>query len=393
MAVWYTLLLLSGLAILVPMAVWSVECAAALLPARRRRYDAMRRPRLAILVPAHNEAHVIRQTLDNLRRQILAGDWLVVIADNCTDDTARIARDSGTLVFERHDELHQGKSYALDFGLRSLGSDPPEVLVVVDADCQADSGSIDRMARLASATGAPVQANYLLESPDEPKLAELAFLIKNFVRPSGLDRLGLPCFLNGSGMAFPARILQDSILSNGQIAEDKWLTVDLALLGCVPIFCPDARITSNFPNQQGAKVSQATRWLHGHLECIVRQGPRLLAGAMRQRRIDLFGLFLDLCVPPLSLLLASWTVVFALTVVAGVLTGKWLPVILTVAEGFLMAGSFYAVAVKFGPNGIGKLLLAGPAYLLGKLPLLAGFVFRRERKWVRTERDPPQPPD
>ena len=348
-------------------------------------------------MPAHNEERVIRQTVDNLRAQILPGDRLVVIADNCTDGTVRIARESGALVLERNDPAHQGKSYALDFGVRSLSADPQEVLIFVDADCQASPGAIDRMARVASVAGAPVQADYILESRDDPspkdQLAGLAFLVKNFVRPSGLDRLGLPCLLNGSGMAFPAGVLADRIMANGRIAEDKWRTADLAVSGHIPLFCRDARITSNFPDKARAKATQATRWLHGHLECMMRQGPRLLAAAARQRRADLLCLCLDLCVPPLSLLVASWTVVFAFAFLAGVLTGEWLPAMLAAAGGVLMGASFLAVAIRFGPSGIWKSLLAGPAYVVPKVALLGRFVLRRERKWVRTERDSVQPPE
>src|SRR5215813_12253231 len=342
MTVWNMLLLGLSAGILIPMAVWSLECAVALLPPRRMDwYTRARRPRIAVLVPAHNEADVIRKTLKGLASQILPGDRLIVIADNCNDNTAGIARGSGGIIVERHDSVHQGKSYALDYGVESLAADPPEVFIFVDADCHALPGAIDHMARLAYATGRPVQANFSFESRLQAtswdQLAELACLVKNFVRPSGLDRFGLPCFLNGSGMAFPAGILRNSILANGRIAEDKWLTVELALQRHVPVFCREAKITSRLATQKYAKATQTTRWLHGHLECMLLQGPRLLAGAIRQRRIDLLGLLLDLSVPPLSLLLMLWIPALAATAIAGILGRGWIPVIPTAAGGLFMA--------------------------------------------------------
>jgi cellulose synthase/poly-beta-1,6-N-acetylglucosamine synthase-like glycosyltransferase len=203
---------------------------------------------------------------------------------------------------------------------RSMQEDQPEVFVVIDADCTVHPGALDRLGPSAFSSGRPVQANYLLELSGQQRplqpLAALAFKIRNLVRPSGLDRLGLPCFLNGSGMAFPAAIIEGSVLANGKITEDRWLTVDLALAGYAPLLCREAKVTSRLPGQKRAEVSQSTRWLHGHLECMRAQGPRLLVGAIRQRRLDLFALLLDLIVPPLSLLMMLWLATLSVTVAA-----------------------------------------------------------------------------
>lgn len=63
-----------------------------------------------------------------------------MVADNCTDDTARLASAAGAEVIERHDALLRGKGYALDFGVRHLAQQPPDVVIVVDADCQVAEG-------------------------------------------------------------------------------------------------------------------------------------------------------------------------------------------------------------------------------------------------------------
>ncbi len=161
------------------------------------------------LVPAHNEALVILRTLTSLAPQLLPGDRVVVIADNCSDATAQLATQAGAMVLDRRDPVLRGKSYALDFAVRAMERNPPEVFVVIDADCTVHPGALDAMARLAFAAGRPVQASYVLELPADAKppqrLTAMAFRVKNHVRPNGLDRLGLPCFLNGSGMGFSPR--------------------------------------------------------------------------------------------------------------------------------------------------------------------------------------------
>lgn len=389
-------LLIGTLGILMPMAIWSLECAAALLPPRKRVPAANTpRPTVTVLVPAHNESSVIGHTLATLAPQILSGDRVVVIADNCTDDTAGIARHAGTVVLERHAPVLKGKSYALDYAVRSLQDNLPDVFVVIDADCTVHPGAIDQLARLSFSTGRPVQANYLMDLPVNPSplqpIAILAFRIKNFVRPRGLDRLGVPCFLNGSGMAFPTSVMQTAAWASGRLAEDKWLTVDLILAGHAPLFCGDAKITSRLPGQKLAEVSQSTRWLHGHLQCMTAQGPRLLLGAIRQRRLDLFAMLFDLLVPPLSLLLMLWLVALSATLAGALLHFGWIPVIAAAGGGLIMALSLAGVIYRFEEKGITHSLWAVPSYVASKLPIYAAFVLRREKNWVRTERDPIPP--
>jgi glycosyltransferase involved in cell wall biosynthesis len=135
------------------------------------------RPRLAVLIPAHNESAGIAGTIHNLLPQLTTGDRLVVIADNCTDDTAQAARQAASeatataevLILERHDPEHRGKGYALAFGRAALTAEPPEVVVFVDADCRVTSGTVADLAAWAHETGRPIQADYLLSTPNQGK--------------------------------------------------------------------------------------------------------------------------------------------------------------------------------------------------------------------------------
>ena len=392
MPIWNLTLLSLALVCMVPMTVWAVECAAALLP-KRKSVDRPggRRPGITLLIPAHNEAGGIRATLENLSSQLCGADHMVVVADNCTDRTADIARQCGATVIERHEPERRGKSHALEFGIRSLKEDSTEVVIVIDADCAARPGAIARLAQMAFDSGRPVQASYYLQPPEagesRHRMAALAFTIKNVVRPGGLARLGLPCFLNGSGMAFPAGTIRSINWANGRIAEDKWMTVDMALAGHVPVFCEESRICSRLPAQSGALTTQSTRWLHGHLEAMLVPGPRLIWGAIRQRRPELLALALDLLVPPFSLLILLWLAGMSMSVAAGLLGAAWTPAALLAAGGALAGASFAAAAWRFGDGGLWKPLAAAPGYVLSRIPLLAAFLVRRQRHWIPTERD------
>ncbi len=419
-------LFLIALGLLVPIAVLFIECSAALLPSGAESgVKNVPRPRVAVLVPAHNEASGIGATLETILPQLTAQDRLVVIADNCTDETAAVAkrycnneaallalalpdtpapklleaqeqaeseRTFGVIVVERQDAERRGKGYALDYGLRFIEGDPPDVVVVVDADCIVHEGTILGIAGLAASVARPVQATYLMEQPANPRpkdsVSALAFMVKNLVRPSGLAKLRLPCFLTGTGMAFPWEALASSTIASGNIVEDMQLAVDLAIAGRAPVFCQEAKVMGRLPQQQQAAKSQRTRWEHGHLQTLLTQVPRLLSAAVRQRRFDLLASALDLCVPPLSLLVMLWAAVMGGALVAGMLGASWIPSIFLAIEGLLVLISIVGAWAKFGRNDLPVLtLLAVPLYILWKIPLYLAFLVRRQTKWIRTERD------
>ena len=132
------------------------------------------------------------------------------------------------------------------------------------------------------------------------------FWSKTGVRPQGLDRLGFPGILTGTGMAFPWSVIQSASLASGNIVEDMQLSMDLAIAGHPTLFCPDTKVIGLLPQQAQAAKSQRTRWEHGHLQTMLTQVPRLVREALRQKRLDLLVIALDLSVPPLSLLVMIW---------------------------------------------------------------------------------------
>jgi cellulose synthase/poly-beta-1,6-N-acetylglucosamine synthase-like glycosyltransferase len=381
--------------VLVPVAVLVAESLAALLPGRRQPPDPPGgRPRCAVLVPAHNEEAGIGKTISALRPQLGPDDRLVVVADNCGDGTAAAARSFGAMALERHDPQRRGKGYALDFGVRSLEADPPAVVVIVDADCLVEDGGIDRLVRDAAATGRPVQAAYVLDEPADAgyrdRLSAFAFRFKNVVRPLGLDRLGLPCLLTGTGMAFPWPVLRDASLASGNIVEDMRLGVDLAVAGHPPRLCPEARVRGEMPSARKAAVTQRTRWEHGHLQTLLTQVPGLLRAALARRRLGLLGLALELSVPPLSMLVLLWAVGVAGLAGWWALGGSPLPAVVLASGGLALLLSIFAAWVKFGRQHLPLTsLLAAPFYVLWKVPIYLAFLFRRQREWVRTDRGVP----
>jgi cellulose synthase/poly-beta-1,6-N-acetylglucosamine synthase-like glycosyltransferase len=362
------------------------------LRAYRPRILPSRRPRVGILIPAHDEATAIAETLGSILPQCIVGDRVLVVADNCFDETADIARGLGVEVVERDDPDHRGKGYALDFGMQHLQDDPPEVVIMVDADCQVHPGTIERLARACAETSRPVQALYLMRSAPRAKsqmrIAEFAWVMRNHIRPLGNHRLGLPCQLMGTGMAFPWSAIRKVALASGHIVEDMKLGVDLALAGYPAIFFPDALVTSHFPENKIAEGAQRVRWEHGHLSVILHEVPRMLVRALRERNLALLGLAMDLMVPPLSLLALFVSVVFLASLML-FLSGEviW-PLYLS-----LLTSSLLAVAVALAWFGWGRTivplrqLFAIPFYMMSKIPLYLRFLTARQKTWIKTRRN------
>lgn len=383
-------LLVIAILLAVPAGVLLVEVIAALFASPQMHHEDKCAPRVAILVPAHDEELVVAATVHDLTKQLKEEDRLIVIADNCTDRTAQMATDAGATVIARNDARHRGKGYALDFGIRFLENTPPDVVVIVDADCRVAEGSIAELVRCCMSSRRPAQALYLMNAPagaaTKLQIAAFAWLLKNYVRPLGLYALGLPCQLMGSGMAFQWEIISKARLASGHLVEDLKLGLDLARAGHAPVFCPQALVTSSFPSSLTGMAGQRTRWEHGHLGVILREAPRLMMRGISSLSFDLVGLVLDLSIPPLALLTFLIIVSMFCSLLLLAASGRWLPV---AAFSCDMLALFLSVGIawwKFGRSHV----LSNPwsivRYLLWKLPLYGKFMISRQRSWIRSER-------
>jgi len=180
----------------VPTVVFVIEICAASFAVRRRETApiSQRRGTVAVLIPAHDEAKGIVATLNDIKPQLRPTDRLIVVADNCTDDTAAVAASAGAEVTVRSDLTKIGKGYALDWGLTHLASTPPDIVIMIDADCRLAENTIDRLANVCEQAQRPVQALYLMTTSEGSKInhqvAEFAWRVKNWVRPLGLKALG-----------------------------------------------------------------------------------------------------------------------------------------------------------------------------------------------------------
>ena len=393
--VYNIILIMVGIIILIPCLVFFLECLAAFVSSSSNLdIDSTQRPQTTVLIPAHNEAEQIEEVIEVLLPQLTEQDHVIIIADNCHDNTAELARATGVEVLERKNTHERGKGYALDYAIKKIKHHPPEVLVILDGDCIVEPNTIKNISCMAIATGRPVQATYLMEQPENPSLKDnismFSIKVKNLVRLLGLNRLGWHSLLTGSGMAFPWSLIEQVSLAGSKTTDDMQLTVDLALAGSTPVFCEDSLVMGRLMKDQDAQ-SQRSRWEHGHLEMIGVEVPRLLKAFLTTGNFAALKLGLDILIPPLSLLMMAW---FSTTVVIWLLViftnVSLLPgIIITIAGAFLISGVLIAW-LKFGRSDLPlKNLIAIPFYILSKIPIYFKFLVKPQSRWLKTERDLP----
>jgi cellulose synthase/poly-beta-1,6-N-acetylglucosamine synthase-like glycosyltransferase len=387
-------LTLAGWIIAAPLLlVFSVLLLELVLGARRLRAEPSisegAPPSTAILMPAHDEAVGIAPVVQDAVGQLWPGARLVVIADNCSDETASVARLNGSEVIERSDSTLRGKGYALAFGRDALQADPPDVVIILDADCYADAGSLARLAHEAHTRQRPVQGLYLLRAGEDasPKveISNFAFLVKNLIRQRASRRLGTPAILGGTGMAFPWSLYSRLNLASSELVEDLVMGIDCLRAGHPPRYEETARIWSEAASEADT-VKQRARWEQGFMATALRHGlPLVLSGLGDFRQL---WMGLHLLVPPLALLIPAGVAGVVTLTLLGVLGGSAVP---AVALGGLIAITIGMILLVWALEGRvvmpARTLVSIPLYILWKAGIYGRFFARKgEKEWVRTRR-------
>lgn len=385
-----TALLIANLFALCLSAIILIETIASLFSETQKGID-VEPGSVAVIVPAHNEALLIGDTIRNISSQLRAQDRIVVIADNCADETARRASAAGADVIERNDPAHIGKGYALQYGVDHLRAAPPDIVAFVDADCRLNDGALQKIAARAAALQRPVQAIYDMTPPPDAtgklRLAAFAWRFMNRVRMAGLQTIADVTRLTGAGMAFPWRIIEAAKLASGEIVEDLALSLEMASSEAPAALCLSAGLTSEFPQEEAAQFRQAARWSNGSLAFATMKAPGFVVRGLKDGNIRLVALAFDALVPPL-------------TIFATLLVGLWFASAATMLAGggvaFFIASAAAAVlgaalVIAWFKVGRDLLTLAQAPELLrffvGRLAVFGGAGRRSAARWTPTRAD------
>lgn len=355
------------------------------------RTQASLQPSSVVIIPAHDEAAVIDDTVRALASAMPARVRLLVVADNCTDATAEIARSAGAEVIERQDADRRGKGHALAFAAEHMTSDPPDVIVVLDADCRMDTEGLKALIS-AAGSGCPAQSVNLLRpdkaSPPLVQISTFAFMLKNLVRQRGLQRLAGRVHLTGTGMAMPYALFRGSGEVRSSIVEDLAQGLELAEAGHHPVLVSDATVWSGASTQQGT-LTQRRRWEGGFIAMSLRQAPRLILKSLASGDMKSAIAGFDLMIPPLALFaLLNAAVLGAAALLTFATNADWWPVLTQLGLLIVALFAILLVWLREGRQFISLGVLARlPLYALWKVPMYLGLVKRgAPGEWLRTGR-------
>lgn len=354
--------------------------------------------RFALLVPAHDEEKLLPALLENIRqldypRQLFT---LYVVADNCTDQTAALARAAGVVAYERFDRLNIGKGYALQWLLARLQEDGAQfdAAVILDADSVISSNFLQVMdAKLASGERV-IQAHYAVLDPERSWVMSLraaALALVHYARPLGRLALGGSVGLKGNGMVFHREILAAHQWS-ASVTEDIEYHMSLVLAGERVAFAPDATVWAEMPGTLRGAHSQNVRWEQGRVQLATTYIPKLLRAIFaspiqrnRPARYVLLDSIMEHLIPPFSVVTGGTVLYLLLTLIWGT------PALVLLAGCLLLGQLVYILAgliLARTPISTYRALLYAPFFILWKVWLLVRVLGRSEQQgWVRTARD------
>jgi len=355
----------------------------AALPRRELVGNGSPHRRLAVVIPAHNEAGSIQKCVLSIAASfpVPANYQVVVVADNCSDETAALAAEAGARVLVRTDPNHRGKGYALAYAFDRLRAEGLEDFLVIDADSEVSSNLLHEVSERLGAGAPAVQCRYrvaALANSGRARLMDAAFLAFNVLRPKGRSGWGLSAGILGNGFGLRSETLRKVPYTAASIVEDLEYHLELVAASASVAFINNATVYGEIPAGGDAARSQRSRWEGGRLRIAREWIPRLTRG-VTHGQWRLLEPLLDLLTLPLA-----YQVLLLLLLLATPLRAYG-------AAGLAVV-AMHVIGAAFLGGHPGKTILSlatAPFYILWKVTTLHSVIFasRRGATWVRTERD------
>jgi 1,2-diacylglycerol 3-beta-glucosyltransferase len=352
-------------------------------------------PRLLFLVPAHEEELLIAGCVRSLFDMTYppASRRIIVIADNCSDQTARIARDEGAETLIRADPRAPGKPQAIAWALGQIALRDWDACVIVDADSTVAPGFASGLAKLAPLNDIAFQANIGMLNEFESWLTRLGGVLSRCryeVTYPLKQSAGLNCPINGNGMGFGMNLLIRDGWRAFSITEDSEQYAAYTEAGVLIRHASEANLFSQEPRSLQQGITQRRRWLAGRIRIIREWGVRLILSPRIgwHQKLDAF-VELGLASPVLHLLVAVVVVAAALIGIKGT-PGWWIATLAAGSLSGLAVTTIVAVGSHPQPWRTFFSFFMLPVYAGWRLVVLFGtLVTLRDTTWRKTARTAP----
>jgi len=354
--------------------------------------------RFAIVVPAHDEEGTIEATLRCCGEIDYPADKFAVcvIADNCSDRTAEIARQHGARCLVRTDESKRGKGFALEWALPQILDDGYDAVVVLDADCFIDRDALRVFDERLRGGDRVLQANDLVGNPDDSAISyllALGVLAANELFHAPKSALGLPGMLVGSGMVIHRDVLRRFPWRSRSLCEDTEYSL-LLQRHRIPIrFVREVKVVSDFPVTKEQLEVQRRRWIAGGLHSAWFYGVKLMGEGLRKGQWRLIDAGFASVVVSRPLILAQLFLTACLVAPCAYVAPGAASTAMLLGLGGIVVGYFAYAALGVCLLGISRrrfqLLLQAPLMVLRYLVVAARSALNwRAAIWERTPRLP-----
>lgn len=233
--------------------------------------------KFAAIVAARNEEAVIGSLIESLHLQNYPKDLIdiIVVADNCTDNTAEVAQKAGAIVYKRFNKAEVGKGYVLRFAFEKIFSehDNYDAFCVFDADNLVDRNFFDQMNRAICSGYEVVQGYRDMKNPTDTWISgghSLFYWMENRFFNSARSFLGLSATINGTGFMVLSKLIKENGFKTYTSTEDIEFSIQCVLSGRRVGWAPDAKVYDEQPLTMQQSMRQRVRWTNGLIQCYKR---------------------------------------------------------------------------------------------------------------------------
>lgn len=351
----------------------------------------------AVIVAAHNEEKVIGQLVENLQALNYPRHLydVFVVADNCTDNTARTAAEAGARVYERSNSHERGKGYALEWMFNKLFSMPRQydAVAVFDADNLVDPDFLRVMNDHLCRGDLIIQGYMGSKNPNDTWVSaafSIAFWVINRFWLMAKNNMGLSSVLGGTGMCISTSVLRQLGWGATCLTEDLEFTMKALAMGVPTTWAHRAVVYDEKPLTFAQSWRQRRRWAQGHADVACRYLLRLLWQGIRRRdwrTVDgALHLFQPFFIMGTTLSMVIGSIPSLQGMYTPVMRGLWPTMVWTGLTIFQYSLPLLVIVLDRTPIRPYRYLLLYPLFVLSWIPLsFIGFALRNDHRWLHTQ--------
>ncbi len=349
--------------------------------------------RFGIIIPAHNEELLLDRLLKSISKQGYPSGMVrtIIVADNCSDHTAKIGLENGALVLERKDDQHRGKGYAIKFALERINMNEYDAIFIIDADSIINKDLLVQLDKVLRSGKKIIQCYNGVANPDKSwftRLLDVSRTIGNEIYHPAKQKLGLSSYLMGNGMCFSSDILMKYGWDAFTVGEDWEYYAKLIKAGETVAFANKARVYHQESTSLKQATSQRMRWSSGRFAVAWEYGIALFFSGLVERNLKKIDASFPLLFPNPSLGMNITIIGFILSSLPALFMNNY-NFLLWFSSLILLQVFIFMVGIMYTRNKLKNLLslFAAPLFLIWKIGIdLLSALGIGTKKWVRTER-------